>query len=122
MVMYFEMSRVYRDVMEETGRSLEADPDFDLKSIHDLKIRWSHHLTSRVEGRSHNVEETNMDNQSCSDSDEEVKGRNTQNFMICLYDKVVKNKLKFRTQFRQGFINIGNEDYVFSTGTGDLDW
>ncbi|KRH92920.1 RNA polymerase II transcription initiation factor TFIIA, large chain [Pseudoloma neurophilia] len=117
------MSRIYRDIMEEVVKQLE-DSDLDKKTISMLKNRWYEQLHNRI--TNYNKLEENQvieEENSYSDSEEEsIKGRNTKNFMICLYDKVTKNKHKFRTLLKQGFINIGPEDYAFSTGTGDLDW
>lgn len=119
--MYFEMSRIYRDIIEEVGKKLE-DSDIDPKTIMALKKKWFDHLNDRITNYS-TLEENNVIEESVSDSDEEsIQGRNTKNFMICLYDKVTKNKHKFRTVLKQGFINIGPEDYAFLSGNGDLDW
>lgn len=119
--MYFEMSRIYRDIMEEVVKRLE-NSEIDPKTIHILKKKWYEQLNDRINNYS-KLEENNVIEESASDSDEEnIQGRNTKNFMICLYDKVTKNKHKFRTILKQGFINIGAEDYAFLSGTGDLDW
>lgn len=119
--MFFEMSRIYRDIMEEVVRQLE-ESEMDPRVIHMLKKRWFDHLHDRITNYS-KIEEAAVVEESVSDSDEEnIQGKNTKNFMICLYDKVTKNKHKFRTILKQGFINIGPEDYAFLTGTGDLDW
>lgn len=100
------MSRVYRDIMEEVIRSLE-EHDFDNYQISSIKKKWFQHLNNPVDI----PKETEI-----------MEGEQTRNFMICLYEKVSKNKLKFRTQLKQGFINIGHEDYAFLSGNGDLDW
>ncbi|ELQ76500.1 RNA polymerase II transcription initiation factor TFIIA, large chain [Trachipleistophora hominis] len=122
MSMFFEMSRVYRDIVEEVGRMLENESDVDLKKIHDLKVMWLNNLTERIENHGDVVQEPIVESASCSDSEDDIKGKNTQNFMMCLYDKVTKSKYKWRVNFKQGFLNIGNSDYAFSLGQGDLDW
>lgn len=47
---------------------------------------------------------------------------NNDNYMICLYVKVTKSKNKWKCTFKQGFINIGNIDFAFSTAQGELEW
>lgn len=125
MSMFLEMSRVYRDVIEEVGRMLENESDIDLKKIHNLKVAWLNNLTERIE-RIETINETEeepiIESASCSESEEEVKGKHTKNFMMCLYDKVTKHKCKWKAYFKQGFLNIGNSDYAFLSGQGELEW
>lgn len=122
MTMFFEMSRVYRDIIEEVGRMLESENDVDLSTIQNIKSLWLNNLTDRIERHHEIVQEPTADSTSCSDSEDEVKGKDTQNYMMCLFDKVTKNKYKWKVNFKQGFLNIGNADYAFSLAQGDLDW
>ncbi|KAI5178356.1 hypothetical protein PAEPH01_2540 [Pancytospora epiphaga] len=43
-------------------------------------------------------------------------------YMMCLFVKVAKSKNKWKCNFKQGFINVDNNDIPFSTATGELEW
>lgn len=59
-----------------------------------------------------------------SSCDSEIIGGkdNTGNCMVCLYVKVNMSKGKWKCVFKQGFISIGNIDFVFNSAQGELEW
>ncbi|AFM97994.1 transcription initiation factor IIA large chain [Encephalitozoon hellem ATCC 50504] len=61
---------------------------------------------------------------SASSGDSEIIGKkgNVGNCMVCLYVKVNMSKGKWKCTFKQGFISIGNIDFVFNSAQGELEW
>ncbi|KAK1349094.1 alpha/beta-like subunit of transcription factor IIA [Hamiltosporidium tvaerminnensis] len=156
--MNYEMTSLYRNIIEEVSKSLELDKDetfIDINIIQDIKMAWTKKLkeytsppdrdslyysnvsssynpsefksmkrlmAEEVErGREVEARSTVSDDLSLTESDE-IKEEHTNNYMMCLYEKVTKSKNKWRCAFKQGFINIGNTDFAFSTANGDLEW
>ncbi|EPR77751.1 Transcription factor TFIIA complex subunit Toa1 [Spraguea lophii 42_110] len=149
--MNYEMSRIYRDIIDEVCRSLESDATelyFDSNTIADLKKTWTQKLKGYIEkgmvedntpkfyghiplkgfmtrgnAGAHNVNSPNKNLPECEDSSEEQELENMyNNNMICLYEKVSKTKNKWRCTFKHGFINLGNRDYAFNSAIGELEW
>jgi transcription initiation factor TFIIA large subunit len=46
----------------------------------------------------------------------------TENVVVCQYDKISRTKNKWRFTLKSGVMNIEGRDYVFSKATGDADW
>ncbi|KAF7682648.1 Transcription initiation factor IIA large subunit [Astathelohania contejeani] len=152
--MNYEMSRVYRDIIDTVINSLDSSQDaleIDPQLIHELRCDWTrriqeyiepseptiqHGLINRVHfqyGQKHytnipqvsdkiynNTEkEFESDELGSTESEEE---KDNGNFIMCLYEKVSKSKNRWRVTLKQGFLNIGNMDFAFSTAHGDLEW
>lgn len=41
-------------------------------------------------------------------------------YMVCFYTKVTKSKVKWKCNFKHGFINLDKEDIPYSSATGEL--
>jgi len=65
-------------------------------------------------------------NPLCSDDDvsddEPAELFDTDNVVVCQYDKISRTKNKWRFILKSGVMNIEGRDYVFSKATGDADW
>jgi transcription initiation factor TFIIA large subunit len=65
-------------------------------------------------------------NPLCSDDDvsddEPAELFDTENVVVCQYDKISRTKNKWRFILKSGVMNIDGRDYVFSKATGDADW
>jgi transcription initiation factor TFIIA large subunit len=65
-------------------------------------------------------------NPLCSDDDvsedEPAELFDTENVVVCQYDKISRTKNKWRFTLKSGVMNIEGHDYVFSKATGDADW
>jgi transcription initiation factor TFIIA large subunit len=65
-------------------------------------------------------------NPLCSDDDvsddEPAELFDTENVVVCQYDKISRTKNKWRFILKSGVMNIEGRDYVFSKATGDADW
>jgi len=46
----------------------------------------------------------------------------TENVIVCQYDKISRTKNKWRFTLKSGVMNIEGRDYVFSKATGEADW
>jgi len=62
----------------------------------------------------------------CSDDDvsddEPTELFETENVVVCQYDKISRTKNKWRFILKSGVMNIDGRDYVFSKATGGADW
>jgi transcription initiation factor TFIIA large subunit len=65
-------------------------------------------------------------NPLCSDDDvsedEPTELFDTENVVVCQYDRISRTKNKWRFILKSGVMNIDGRDYVFSKATGDADW
>lgn len=46
----------------------------------------------------------------------------TDNVVVCQYDKITRTKSKWRFILKSGVMNINGRDYVFQKATGEADW
>ncbi|CAI2171075.1 6957_t:CDS:2 [Funneliformis geosporum] len=63
-------------------------------------------------------------NSDLDDSDEETnaEGEETQNIILCLYDKVTRTKNKWKCQLKDGIMSVNGRDYLFQKGNGDFEF
>ncbi|XP_021058147.1 transcription initiation factor IIA subunit 1-like [Mus pahari] len=57
-------------------------------------------------------------------SDEEGQEElfDTENVVVCQYDKIHRSKNKWKFHLKDGIMNLNGRDYVFSKATGDAEW
>ncbi|KAM0673568.1 transcription factor IIA subunit alpha [Gurleya vavrai] len=144
--MNFEISRVYRDIIEEVTRGLLAECDelkMTPKQIAELKMSWGlklremtmmdngynfrviqqNEVISPFNNKKEKNENEGSENSSLSDSDDDEKLEAAYpNYMMCLYDKVDKSKDRWRVKMKQGFLNVGKSEFAFDTAHGSLYW
>lgn len=46
----------------------------------------------------------------------------TDNVVVCQFDKITRARNKWKFHFKDGIMNINGEDYVFQKATGDAEW
>ncbi|XP_060067100.1 transcription initiation factor IIA subunit 1-like [Ylistrum balloti] len=46
----------------------------------------------------------------------------TENVVVCQYDKINRNKNKWKFHLKDGIMNLNGKDYVFQKATGDAEW
>lgn len=65
-------------------------------------------------------------NPLCSDDDvsddEPEKLFETENIVLCQYDKITRTKNKWRFNLKSGVMHLEGHDYVFSKANGEADW
>ncbi|KAK2148154.1 hypothetical protein LSH36_512g02045 [Paralvinella palmiformis] len=62
---------------------------------------------------------------SCDDvsSDEDpAQVFDTENVVVCQFDRVNRNKNKWKFSLKDGIMNLNGKDYVFQKATGDAEW
>ncbi|XP_055307859.1 transcription initiation factor IIA subunit 1 [Sitodiplosis mosellana] len=63
----------------------------------------------------------------CSDDDvSEEENQNdlfdTENVVVCQYDKITRSRNKWKFYLKDGIMNIGGKDYIFQKSNGDAEW
>lgn len=56
------------------------------------------------------------------DNDEGEEDPDTDHLVLCQFDKVTRNKSKWKVTLKDGVMHINNRDYVFHKATGEFDW
>ncbi|KAI9579283.1 hypothetical protein GQX74_004755, partial [Glossina fuscipes] len=46
----------------------------------------------------------------------------TENVIVCQYDKITRSRNKWKFYLKDGIMNIGGKDYVFQKSNGDAEW
>ncbi|KAK6089895.1 hypothetical protein P3W45_001098 [Vairimorpha bombi] len=131
--MNLEMSRIYTDLIEEvlTKLEIEGEPEgIGRNIIFDIQNGWRQNIRDWYEKSNEEdprlvihaqPEESSTDVYQSSDEEYEMM-EDTSNFMMCMYVKVSRTKCKYKCNFKQGFVNLGNVDFAFSNAQGELEW
>lgn len=125
--MHFEITRVYREIIEDVTRSLQNDCEslnMTHKEIFDLKALWTNKLRHASIPDNYQCPKLpeRCDFDSSSEFIDESLEAQYPNYMMCLYLKVDKSKHKWKVKLKQGFLNIGRREYAFDNAHGDLIW
>ncbi|MEJ1269589.1 general transcription factor II A 1 [Cricetulus griseus] len=46
----------------------------------------------------------------------------TENVVVCQYDKIHRSKNKWKFHLKDGIMNLNGRDYIFSKAIGDAEW
>ncbi|CAH1115814.1 unnamed protein product [Psylliodes chrysocephalus] len=46
----------------------------------------------------------------------------TDNIVVCQYDKIIRNRNRWKFYLKDGIMNLSGSDYVFQKATGDAEW
>ncbi|XP_023018798.1 transcription factor IIA L isoform X2 [Leptinotarsa decemlineata] len=46
----------------------------------------------------------------------------TDNIVVCQYDKIIRNRNRWKFYLKDGIMNLKGADYVFQKATGDAEW
>lgn len=46
----------------------------------------------------------------------------TDNIVVCQYDKIMRNRNKWKFHLKDGIMNLNGQDYVFQKANGDAEW
>ncbi|KAI4291917.1 hypothetical protein PAPHI01_1191 [Pancytospora philotis] len=123
-----QRNRLYYEIIDEVcNRLTEEGPlyDIDQSTVYMLQTEWIKTIEKMLSEESVGDDESlNIDLSKGYISEEELeqieKGINS--YMMCLFVKVAKSKNKWKCNFKQGFINVDNNDIPFSVATGELEW
>lgn len=128
--------RLYYEIIDEVcGRVAEEGQmhDIDREMLYSIQTEWINNLEHiqnegglgaivPIQRREEDTLVFSDDEDMPDDEDIDCIEQNTGSYMVCLFIKVVKSKSKWKCSFKQGFINIDNDDIPFSTATGELEW
>lgn len=46
----------------------------------------------------------------------------TDNIVVCQFDKIIRNRNKWKFYLKDGIMNLSGQDYVFQKANGDAEW
>lgn len=102
------------DGNEDTSSS-EDDDDFDVDDKDDEE--------KEEENEDEQREEEDPLNSADDVSEEDPTDLfDTDNVVVCQYDKINRNKNKWKFHLKDGIMNLNGRDFVFQKATGDSEW
>ncbi|KAJ8923753.1 hypothetical protein NQ315_010334 [Exocentrus adspersus] len=57
-----------------------------------------------------------------SDADGTEESFETENVIVCQYDKITRSRNRWKFHLKDGIMNLNGEDYVFQKANGDAEW
>lgn len=109
--------------VDGTGPPMGDDDDDDDSEIEGNDVNDDLDDDDDDDGNEESREELNP---LCSDDDvsddEPERLFDTDNIVLCQYDKITRTKNKWRFTLKSGVMSIEGRDYVFSKATGEADW
>jgi len=79
-------------------------------------------FNTRMEPSFVDNDDINSDLDDPEDEDTNADGEETQNIILCLYDKVTRTKNKWKCQLKDGIMSVNGRDYLFQKGNGDFEF
>ncbi|KAI7690004.1 Transcription initiation factor IIA subunit 1 [Sarcoptes scabiei] len=68
------------------------------------------------------VEEEPLNSEDDVSDEDPVELFETDNVVVCQYDKITRSRNKWKFHFKDGIMNLQGKDYVFSRAVGDAEW
>lgn len=104
------------DTSDEEGSdvsddNLDGDDDDDLDKEDD----------DEVEGEG-GPEDEPLNSDDDVSEEEQADLFDTDNVVVCQYDKITRSRNKWKFYLKDGIMNIGGKDYVFQKSNGDAEW
>ena len=123
------MSPRERDESLQKQRQYEADQRKNNSLIRfparlDFLTRWCAPLSDEEDKET----DTNRDDEDPLNSGDDVSNDEssemfeTDNVVVCQYDKITRNRNKWKFHLKDGIMNINGRDYVFQKAVGDAEW
>ncbi|XP_048064492.1 transcription initiation factor IIA subunit 1 isoform X3 [Megalobrama amblycephala] len=73
-------------------------------------------------GEDGQVEEEPLNSGDDVSDEEDQELFDTENVVVCQYDKIHRSKNKWKFHLKDGIMNLNGRDYVFSKAIGDAEW
>ncbi|KAM6462153.1 transcription initiation factor IIA subunit 1 [Liasis olivaceus] len=73
-------------------------------------------------GEDGQVEEEPLNSEDDVSDEEGQELFDTENVVVCQYDKIHRSKNKWKFHLKDGIMNLNGRDYVFSKAIGDAEW
>jgi len=67
-------------------------------------------------------EEEPLNSEDDVTDDEPTDLFDTENVIVCQYDKITRSRNKWKFHLKDGIMNLNGEDYVFQKASGDAEW
>jgi len=77
---------------------------------------------TRVEPPYADNDDINSDLDDSEEDETNADNEETQNIILCLYDKVTRTKNKWKCQLKDGIVSVNGRDYLFQKGNGDFEF
>ncbi|XP_055741570.1 transcription initiation factor IIA subunit 1-like isoform X2 [Salvelinus fontinalis] len=74
------------------------------------------------DGEDGQVEEEPLNSEDDVSDEEDQELFDTENVVVCQYDKIHRSKNKWKFHLKDGIMNLNGRDYVFSKAIGDAEW
>ncbi|CAG00112.1 unnamed protein product, partial [Tetraodon nigroviridis] len=94
---------------EEEDEEEEYDEDEDEEKEKEAGEDWQ-------------VEEEPLNSGDDVSDEEDQELFDTENVVVCQYDKIHRSKNKWKFHLKDGIMNLNGKDYVFSKAIGDAEW
>ncbi|CAH0562638.1 unnamed protein product [Brassicogethes aeneus] len=101
------------DGNEDSSEDEDLDEDNDEDPQEDVE---DEEASNRLE------EEPLNSGDDVSDADEAHSSFETENVIVCQYDKITRSRNRWKFHFKDGIMNLEGEDYVFQKANGDAEW
>lgn len=102
------------EVQDDTGKlakSLQKQRDAELKKERTMASLDSDDINS-------DLDDSDDDAEGFDEDGEDGEGM----IMLCLYEKVLRVKNKWKCNLRDGILNVNGKDYTFQKATGESEW
>merc|ERR1719309_1292294 len=101
------MHEVEKEVLLQLDGAVDSsDEDEDLKSSEDT-------------GEEDDADE---DSDSDLDPDGDSYAGDTENVVVCKYDKISRLRMRWKLKLMDGVMHLNGRDYVFQKAHGEVDW
>lgn len=119
------------DEQDEVNQDPEVkDENEKLAPNFELEIDTTHSKLNKEVKRERTLASLDSDdiNSDLDDSDEDDHGSDEDGdeaegmIIMCLYEKVLRVKNKWKCNLKDGIANINGKDYVFAKATGESEW
>lgn len=118
-------SKVTKIAVLKPGKCAPAEEEMlqldgaDSESGSDTSSCCSSTTASAVDDEGAGSEELNSDDDM---SEEDSESTETDNVMVCQYEKVIRRSNKWRMVLKSGVLKLDGEDYVFGKAFGAAEW
>ncbi|XP_076441715.1 transcription initiation factor IIA subunit 1-like isoform X2 [Babylonia areolata] len=97
------------------GSSSSEDDDFD-NDVDDQEEEQNEEETEQGE------EEEPLNSADDESEEESTDLFDSENVIVCQYDKINRNKNKWKFNLKDGIMNLNGKDFVFHRSHGDAEW
>jgi hypothetical protein len=111
-----KLSKLQKTATNSSDSTQDIVPQFD--GLSDKKGGEEDDEGDEESGSAKGDEELGSD----LDDEEDDEEPDTDDFVLCQYEKVTRVKNKRKANLKDGIMHINGKDYVFSKATGEFDW